>query len=329
MSTSLAVRLAVAISAVGAVLAALALALTLGGERPASARVAASQNEGRPSPENDDVLAQLDQLRAEIEELREALAGGFRRDAQGASGLEDGEAASDAGVRDEIDRAAAFIVRDELLRNFASLSDGERKSALGTLSELARWGDTRALELLKASLNDPSASIRARVIRELGKLDDPALMEHLRLAAADPSRSVRTQVADALRRMPREEAGPILVQMLGDPKQDVVFEALRSIDRLNYKEARPRLQQHLAASDLDLAARAASLLDELGDKGASATVVQRILDDLAGENVAGRIRDVKRLRTLGARSELQAIVDSDASSSVRYEAQKALARLED
>jgi len=332
MNSLIAVRLAVVLSSVSAVFSLVLFSLALGGERGDSARLAVPQGQRDADATDNEVLAQIAELRAELEALRDSCASGSRREVLATETLDDGVGASDDGDRAGDERSptqAMFSVREDLLRSFASLSDEDRKAALATLGELARWGDAQARDLLVTSLSDSSAGVRARAIRELAQLDDPALMEHLRVAAFDSSRSVRAAVADALHRMPRDEAGPILVQMLSDQKKDVVLEALRSIDDLNYDEAIPYLREQLAVSDLDLAVRVASLLQEMDDKSAADATVERILTHLAAEDISGRVRDVKRLRLVRARSQLQRIVDSDPSSTVRYEAQKALATLED
>jgi HEAT repeat protein len=218
--------------------------------------------------------------------------------------------------------------RDGLLARFAGLPDGDRKDALRELRNLARLGDARALELLRRGLDDASAGVRARALSQLSELEDPALLQALPQAILDSSDSVREAAAQALGRLPAEQSGPLLASLLLDSDDEVLLEAMQSVERLGYEEARPRLAELVQASDLDVAARAARTLEKMGDRSGSAAVVGRLLEHMARADVAGRVRDVKRLRQLHASAELHGILESDASPTVRFEAQKALADLE-
>lgn len=331
MHTPSTVHVAVGLAALSTVLSAFALFPSRNRSAPREALPAAPDTVPH---EMQAVRAELTSLRAEVEALRRSLSIQNQRTAllpvdSGESEEKDGEVGSPGAPTDGPALSQTFSLRERLLERFLSLSGDERADALRELGELARWGDAEARALLVQSLEDADKHVRERAVRELTGLADPALLERLPVLVADRSGDVREAAARALGRIPGESAGPMLVELLGDPKEDVVLEALRSLDKLHYAEAGPRVRPLLAAPDLDVAARAARFLHELGDDGARASVVTRVLEHFARADVSARLQDVKYLRTLRARNELQSILDTDASSSVRFEAQKALASLED
>lgn len=261
-----------------------------------------------------------DALAADVAALRKevaALAAPAQRDALGPDGYP--PPAAGAG-RD-------FQERRALLSGFQGMESGDRRDALGRLAELARWGDAEALAVIERSLSDPSASVRVRALEELLELDEPNRMTHLRDALNDSSHRVRAAVASHLDDLPADQAGPLLVGMLRDADRDVVTEAIESLGELEYAQARPHLIDQLGAASLDVATSAARALMKLGDEGAAAGTIQRILADFAGEDVSGRVKNVKRLRRLHATGPLENILATDPSVSVREEARDALADL--
>ena len=334
MHTPGTVHVAMGIAALSAVFSTFALFGSQ--QRSPGLRPTPGESPGIAAGEARALRAELAGLRAELEELRRTLRSPSHRSPMiAAEAPQEKETASDEVVSAAAEPGAGpalparFNLREELLENYPYLSGGDRADALRELGELARWGDPEARALLLEGLQDPSSSVRRRALRELAELADPALVERRPAMVADRNGEVREAAAEALGRMPVESAGPILVGLLGDRRETVVLEALRALDRLDYEEAGPAVRAVLASNDLDLAARAASLLRELGDKEATGHVVTRVLEHYARSSVSGRLNDVKRLRALRARAELRDILEKDESASVRFEAQKALAGLDD
>lgn len=82
----------------------------------------------------------------------------------------------------------------------AALRDPD-ETVLTCAGALGRLGDTRAVELLIATLRDPVGAVRVSIARALGKLGDARAVEPLLAALRDPDKSVRSRVAEALARL--------------------------------------------------------------------------------------------------------------------------------
>jgi HEAT repeat protein len=323
-------RLTLVLSILALVLAGLALKTTLDERRSvpvqASAGMAVPDRADELSQRDQELAAQIESLRGELDALRSA-AWDTRREATTApvSLAEDrAPPATDSARADD-----GFSLRNRLLEGFHELDKSDREDALEELAELARWGDEEALALIVRSLTDASGDVRARALRELSQIDRENLDTYLRQCVADTSGKVREVVASRLDELPDSEAGPMLVEMLKDSDEDVVIAAIKSLDEIEYAEARPHLIEQLGDEDLDVVTVTACALAELGDESARGATVERILRDFAQGDVSDRVEDVKRLRRLRARKELAGILESDASLAVREEARDALARLED
>lgn len=336
MSTALASRFALALSTIGLVLSGITLAMVIDQPAPAPKEAVPAGHSLDECMRRDQALASdFETLRADLvsvsSSIEELKAMSDRRRVHTELPVETaGGMPADAALEVAADDGTGeFLLRRKLLDEFQGLDSDDRKDALKELADLARWGDPDALELIKQSLADESGGVRARALRELVGLDEANLATYLHQAFGDPSGSVREVVAKELRELPAEEAGPMLVELLSDPDEDVVLEAIKSIDDLEYAEARSSLAEQLQAEDLDVATRAAYALMELGDPNAGASTIERILKHFAEGDVSSRVRDVKRLRRLGAVNQIQRIYESDASLAVREEARDALASLED
>ncbi|NOT31317.1 MAG: hypothetical protein HOP15_12800 [Planctomycetes bacterium] len=327
---------ALVLSIAGVALAALALPLALERWRGTtrSAEPAARALVAELSRRTDKLDEELASLRGELAALRAVHERGFAAQSSVQGALAPGASAREPSqALTPVVRAAdfphEFELRRELIRGFRAMNVEDREDALEQLAELARWGDEEARVLLAESLGDESAAVRARALKELAGLDEANLGEHLRATISDPSAKVRAVVASRLDDLPAEDAGPMLVGLLRDPSSKVVLEAIQSIDALAYEAARPFLAQQLQAESLEVATRAAQALRKLGDAGAALPTIQRILENFASDDVAGRVQNVKRLRRLRAFSQLESILAADASLAVREEARDALARIED
>ena len=297
------------------------------------------ERRGSSGPEPDHrhaaMAAEIEMLRGELASLREALdrrppvAPAIARSPMPAEPVGTELAESATSHVQAAEAPAEFQVRRALIDGFHGLTPGDRRAALDRLAEMARWGDAEAMRLILASLEDESAGVRAQALKELARLDESGFPDHLRRSIADPSHKVREVVASRLDELPAKEAGPLLVGMLADPDFDVVIEAIQSLVRLEYTEARPVLVEQLDSRSLEVATRAAQALMELGDKAAAGGTIDRIMLDLAKDDVSGRIKNVKRLRRLRAVNPLERLLASDPSLAVREEARVALASLED
>lgn len=318
MSPSSTSRLALAISLVSLVVA-LVPRCTSDGESRRGAKVT------DPAGWVEESACKNEALAADIEELRNeisALSTPAQRDTLGPEGSYAGAPFRGAG-------GGEFEVRRALLQGFQRLESGDRKDALERLAELARWGDPEAMAMIARSLGDSSASVRAKALEELVDVDAANKAVHLRAALGDSSPKVREVVADHLDEVAAEQAGPMLVGLLRDPDRHVVAEAIESLGDLEFAQARPMLVEQLQAQSLDVATSAARALMKIGNEAAPPGTIQRILADYAGEDVWGRVEDVKRLRRLRAVGPLENILATDPSLAVREEAREALASIGD
>lgn len=267
--------------------------------------------------------AEVRALRDQVDRLQQAMDRSVR------TAIEAGDdVAVDASEAAAAPVSAPAADVEPVIAVFPTLTVGDRKSALRRLRELARWGDQRARTLMFRSLQDHDAGVRAHAVRELAELKDPDLQQHLAALAGDADRRVREETATAAARVAGDAAGPLLARLLGDKDRGVLIAALDSVDELACKAVVPQVRPLLAASNLDVAARAAASLRRLGEESGAAVVVQRVLEHFGNGDVPARVRDVNRLQVLRAITELRRILDSDSNSTVRFEAQRALAELE-
>ena len=274
---------------------------------------------------------ELQHLRSRLDGLEDAASGDNVRVATVTA-----DARSDAAAAPAADDAsnggatpARFDLRSVMLRRFPALPPAERVRAIAQLRDLARWGDAQARLLLLQGLADTDPAVRAEALQALAELADPELATRMPEFVANTDRDVRAAAARVLGSMSGETAGPLLLGLLGDAEAAVVTAALHSIHELDGKWAVPQVRNLLAATDLDVAAHAAATLRRLGEPDPSPAVTGRVMEQFANGNVADRVRGVKRLRRLHAAAELHRIVTSDPSPTVRFEAQRALASLED
>jgi HEAT repeat protein len=331
MSPSSISRLALFVSVVGLALA--LVAFSTGNEEPRRTPAGGTDSPDRAEESARRIQAltdEIDALRGQLASLKETverLSPG-QRVAVETTGERAPAAVSTLEAR-AVDSPAEFQLRRELLDGFYELDKGDREDAIERLAELARWGDEEAMALIVESLRDESATVRAHALKELVGLDEANLADYLRQSITDPSHKVREVVASRLDDLPADQAGPMLVDLLRDPDHGVVIEAIRSLDDLRYAEARPVLVEKLKSTNLDVATRAAQALVKLGDAGAAGGTIERILAELAQEDVPGRIKNVKRLRRLRAVNALERIYESDPSLAVREEAREALVHIEE
>lgn len=217
-----------------------------------------------------------------------------------------------------------------LYERFATLDSEGREDALEALTDLARLGDEKALELILASLHDEDAEVREEAVESIQDLSDPSLAGYLEALVNDEVPDVREEVAEALRGMEPERAGPILEGMLADSDPDIIAEALDSLRSLDYNAAIPRIADLTRGDDLDMVARAASTLRRMDRPDLMLPALDRVAAGLNSHDALDRINAIGRVRRVGGAAAieyLERVVAQDTNVSVRLEAQRALSRL--
>jgi hypothetical protein len=119
------------------------------------------------------------------------------------------------------------------------------------IEELARRGDTEAVEILKR-LGDERTHLNAAAVKALGRMDQPEIAAYLRGKLTDRNPRIIAAAVDGLARIDGDNAVPVIVKTLNqnhsraDGFQDVVCRAcVESLGSIGSPEAVPALAKEL------------------------------------------------------------------------------------
>jgi len=152
------------------------------------------------------------------------------------------EKSGDPYLRHEVIQALvrfrAVEAKDILLDSLNDPDERIRKLALGGLSWLTE-SEEQKLEILKRSLKDPSASIRALAAAVIGSLKDPRVVDSLTEALRDSDQTVQLNAIKALAHFKDEKILDDITSFLGSDRSDMhqaAVNAFMSVARNSTKE---------------------------------------------------------------------------------------------
>ena len=198
---------------------------------------------------------------------------------------------------------------DELLSAFDGLPAPARVSALDVLGRIRT---PRAVALLKRSIRDPNADVRARAAHAMGLLADPGFAGALTEALADEAWAVRAMAAKALGRLGSETAIPKLAERMSDREWWVRSNAGDALRMLG-PAGREALIRTLDAADPYARHQAVAQLEEGG-------IIDEFVGDLASADAARRVAAiafVEKVVTLGRVDRLSHQAVEHTQESVR------------
>jgi HEAT repeat protein len=219
-------------------------------------------------------------------------------------------------------RVAEILIRvgaeavEELLAAYEGLPHHGRVSALDILGRIK---SLKAVPLLRRSLQDPSADLRARAAHGLGRIGDPAFAADLMPALKDADWPVRAMAAKALGQVGARGAIPALSEALADRQWWVranAGEALRALG----PEGRDALIRMLDAPDTYARHQAVAQLEE-------GRIVDDYVSDIASPDPVRRdaaIRFIEKVISLRRFDRLAQQAAENAEEAIRRALTRAL-----
>jgi hypothetical protein len=214
-------------------------------------------------------------------------------------------------------------IRPEIERLFQQVLIGSEEEAKAASMALVRVG-TVAVEPLTDLLRDSYAYARRVAAGALGEIGDARAVEPLIGLLRDRAADVRRMAALALGKIGDARAVEPLIGLLRDPDADVRQGAVEALDKIGGPAVEPLIG---LLQDADMRWVAAWILGEIG-----VPAMESLIGVLRDPNV-----DVRRVAAwaLGEISDPQALpyllwmVENDADSIVRTDAQKAIERIQE
>jgi len=193
---------------------------------------------------------------------------------------------------------------------------------------LARLGDGRALEALKARLRAPRADARDQAAALLGFFEDPTLKPLLLETLFDPSDFVRASAIASLTRLQDGTGLPLARRLLEHSEFSVRLAVAASFERMDYSVARTLVREAVHSDDPDVRALALHAIRSFGDTD-SLEWVRAALRHEPDEFV--RTEALLTLGAIGDDSVLSPLLEAlrQEHASIRHAAAEALVTLVD
>ena len=197
--------------------------------------------------------------------------------------LEQGPGAN-SPIKDDL--ISRYMMLTAQMKADKNMSHEARTDALDAVSELAKWGDADALNIVLEALTDENEFIREKAVAIIGEMANPDHLRYIVDAVNDESVQVRGAVPGALQAMPRDKAAPMLMRLLNDSNDDVVQESVESLAAIGYTPAAKELAKLVDHKNIDIVAEAGAALRTMGDSESAILVARRAVTVSGGDDEA-------------------------------------------
>jgi HEAT repeat protein len=203
----------------------------------------------------------------------------------------------DPSVRALVVQGAGRIPGEEagrLVRD--SLYDLEALVRAAAAKTLTGRDDAQTRAALERAIHDPSREVAVRAVAALARSGEASAFALLRQRLRDPEDSIRMQVAEALGHLGKPEAAPDLRALLLDPNPYVQVYAAEALARLNDPSGREALRRALRHPNRSVALYAAEAFSNLGDATGAARLIETLT---SGGDLSARLYAAWTLARLG------------------------------
>ncbi len=185
--------------------------------------------------------------------------------------------------------AAGRLVRE-------SLHDPEALVRAEAARALTGRRDAQTRVALERAIRDPSREVAVRAAGALARLGDVSAFALLRQRLRDPEDSIRIQAAEALGYLGNQEAAPGLRALLQDPNPYVRVYAAEALARLQDPVGRGALRKALRNPNPSVALYAAEAFSNLGDAAGAPRLIETLT---SGDDLSARLYAAWTLARLG------------------------------